>query len=142
MKDTAASPRPDLMAERYGRPRGRRRLAVGITAVLAAAGLGWLVWAVWLESTPDVQSGLVRTQVVGPHRVTADVAVSFGGPHVVASCVLQAQADDHSVVGELNFRVGPEADEHVTVHKSMRTERPAVTVNLVGCTTPDQQRPR
>jgi hypothetical protein len=142
MKDTAASPRADLMAQRYGRSPARRRLAVVVAAVLAAAGLGWLTWAVWLESTPDVQSGLVRTQVDGPHRVTADVAVSFSGPHVVASCVLQAQAADHSVVGELNFRVGPVADEHATLPKSMRTERPAVTVDLVGCTTPDQQRPR
>ena len=142
MDDTAASLRADLMAERYGRPPGRRRVALVLAAVLAIAGLGWLAWAVWLESTPDVQSGLVRTHVDGPHRVTADVALSFGNPHVVASCVLQAQADDHSVVGELNFRVGPVASEHVTVRKSMRTERPAVTVNLVGCTTPDQRRPR
>jgi hypothetical protein len=142
MKGTAASPARDLMAERYGRRPGRRLLAVVVGAVLVVAGLVWLVWAVWLESTPQVQSGLVRSNVAGPHRVSAVVAVSFGSRHTVASCLLQAMAADHSVVGELNFRVGPSADEHLTVHRSMRTERPAATINLVGCTTPEQKRPR
>ena len=147
MNSPGVSPRSDetaqLMDQRYGTRRpGRRRFVVALTVVLAGAGLAWVAWAFWLQSTPDVQSGLVRTHVDGPHRVSADVAVSFRTPHIVASCLLQAQGADHSVVGELNFRVGPAADEHVTVRRSMRTERPAVVVNLVGCTTPDQKRPR
>jgi hypothetical protein len=130
------------MAERYGRGTGRRRVFAAVVTVLVVAGLGWLAWAVWVESTPDVQSGLVRTHVDGPHRVTADIAVSLRTPQTVASCLVQAMAADHSVVGELHFKVGPEPDKQATVRRSMRTERPAVTVNLVGCTTPGQQRPR
>ena len=134
-----------LLEERYGSRRpGTRRLLVAIGVVLALVGGGWLVWAVWLESNPQVQSGLVRSRVVDDHRVSADVQIEFGARRVVADCLLQALAADHSVVGELNFRVRsprPPRDQ-VVLHETMRTERRAPVVNLVGCTTPDQQRPR
>ena len=139
-KDRGADP---LLADRYGRGRtGRGRLLVVLAVVLALVGGGWLAWAVWLESNPEVQSGLLRSQVVDAHHVTADVQVAFGSHRVVADCVLQAMAADHSVVGELNFHVGPAAGRQVVVRKQMRTERTAVVVDLVGCTTPDQPKPR
>jgi hypothetical protein len=143
MKGTAPSRSPDLLADRYGRDRRRGRpLLVAAVSVLALAGLAWVAWAAWFQGNPDVQSGLVRSRVVDAHHVSADIAVSFRTPHIVADCLVQAQASDHTVVGELDFRVGPVASEHITVHKTMRTERPAVVVSLVGCTTPDQKRPR
>jgi hypothetical protein len=118
-------------------------VAVGV--VLAVVGGGWLTWAVWLQSTPQVQSGLVRSRVLDAHRVSADIEVDFGTRHVVADCLLQALAVDHSVVGELNFRVPAPGAPHpaqVTVHRTLRTERRATVVNLVGCTTPEQKQPR
>ncbi|HEY6935222.1 MAG TPA: DUF4307 domain-containing protein [Marmoricola sp.] len=132
-----------LLAERYGgRGPRHRRLLLAIALVLAVLGGGWLVWAVWLESNPQVQSGLVSTRVRNDHAVTAQVQVAFGGPHIVADCLLQALAADHSVVGELNFRAGPSRAGRITVNRTFRTERRATVVNLVGCTTPDQRRPR
>ena len=60
---------------------------------------------------------------------------------VEASCRVQAFSEDHSVVGERNFRVtGTEGT--VTVALPFRTEREATSVEMVGCTTPDQSRPR
>ena len=56
---------------------------------------------------------------------------------VVASCTLRAFADDHTTVGELAFEPVDGRNE-VTV----RTERRATSVTLLGCTAPGQPRPR
>jgi hypothetical protein len=61
---------------------------------------------------------------------------------VRASCLLRAYAEDHSVVGERHVAVGPERRARVTLTSSVRTEREATSVELIGCTTAEQKRPR
>ena len=130
------------MSDRYGTDSpGRRRLVVGLSGVLGIVALGWLAWAVWFQSNPDVQSSLRTFDVVDAHQVTASVAVRTADEKVEASCLVRATGRDHSVVGELNFRV---SGVKGTVHRdvTLRTEREATTVEMVGCTTEDQSRPR
>jgi hypothetical protein len=96
---------------------------------------------VWFQSTPDVQSALRSFEVVDSHTVTASVTVKPHADDVVANCLVRAVGGDRSVVGELNFRVTGAED---TVHRdvTVRTERKATSVEMVGCTTKDQPRPR
>jgi uncharacterized protein DUF4307 len=79
--------------------------------------------------------------VVDSHAVKASVAVRTANEDVRASCLVRATGADHSVVGELNFVV---TGVKGTVHRdvTLRTEREATTVEMVGCTTKDQSRPR
>jgi hypothetical protein len=58
-----------------------------------------------------------------------------------ATCELVAFASDHAVVGEQTVRVvdGPEQQ---ALRVEIRTDRAADGVDLQGCTTPDQLRPR
>jgi hypothetical protein len=131
------------LAQRYGAPsRLRRPLIVALVALLATAGLAWLAWAAFLQSRPQVQSELASYHVGGEHSVEARFTVVRRDPRVHASCLLRALAADHSVVGELNVPVGPPAPTTTTLRESVRTERRATTVELVGCTTKDQHRPR
>jgi hypothetical protein len=130
------------MAGRYGDQTPRRRRAVivasGVVGVLA---LGWLAWAGWSQSTPDVESNLQSFQVVDDHSVEAIVVVDIRAADVTANCLVRAVGTDHSVVGERNFEVtgASGASRHdVTV----RTERRATSVEMIGCTSPDQSRPR
>jgi hypothetical protein len=130
------------MSQRYGTDSpGRRRVAIILSGVLGAVALGWLAWAVWFQSNPDVQSSLRTFDVVDDHTVRASVAVRTSGKDVRASCLVRATGADHSVVGELNFVVSGVSG---TVHRdvTVRTERLATTVEMVGCTTQDQKRPR
>ncbi len=128
---------PDL-AHRYGAPTpGRRRALLVACVVLAAAFLGWLGWTIWEQSTPDVRSDLVSYDVVDQHQATAVVEVRLADADVRASCTLRAYAEDHSVVGELAFR--PSEGRST---QTVRTEREATSVELVGCTAPGQDRPR
>jgi len=105
---------------------------------MAAMAMGWLGWMIWDHSTPDVQSKLISFTVVDQHRTEATVEVSLGSEDVVASCTLRAFAEDHATVGELAFV--PTGSGRI--EQTIRTEREATAVELVGCTTADQRRAR
>jgi hypothetical protein len=131
------------LAQRYGtRSPLRRPLIVAAVAVVAAAGLAWLVWAMVFHSRPQAQSQLLSFHVAGEHAAAARFTVVRQDRAVRASCLLRAYAEDHTVVGELNVPVGPPAPARTTLERSVRTERLATTVELVGCTTAEQQQPR
>ena len=134
--------RTDPLAGRYGGQSPRRRRAViiasGVVGVLAIA---WLAWAGWSEGTPDVQSNLQSFDVVDRHQAEATVIVDRRSKDVTANCLVRASGADHSVVGELNFEVT--GDSGASRHDiTLRTEREATSVELIGCTTEDQSRPR
>ena len=135
----------DTLAERYGAPSpGRRRVVVAGTVLLALVFLGWLGWAAFVHADPQVSSDLVRFTIDDDHRATAEVDVRLeDDDDVVASCTLRAYADDHLVVGELTFEVDQAAlADGSRLERVVRTERRATSVELMGCTTPDQRRPR
>jgi hypothetical protein len=130
------------LAARYGSPsRARRPLVVGLVVLLAVAGLGWLFWVISFHSRPQVTSELVGFDVDGQHAVVARFTVVRRDADVPASCLLRAYADDHSVVGEVTLPVtGPQTSRSISA--SVRTERRATTVDLVGCTAPGQKQAR
>jgi len=107
-----------------------------ITAVAASAFVGWVLWAAWAQATPQVTSQLVGFTVSDEHATDATVRVALDDG-VQARCLLRALAEDHTPVGELSFEPVP-GTNRVTI----RTERRATSVEKVGCTTPDQARPR
>jgi hypothetical protein len=128
-------------ADRYGAPPPWRRRALVAGCVVVALAFGiWLGWTALSHSTPDVESALVGFETVDEHTATAVVEVDFGGDDVVATCLLRALAEDHSVVGELSFTAAPA--EGSRYEETVRTERRATAVELMGCTTPDQRRRR
>ncbi len=125
------------LADRYGAPaRWRRPVTVTLAVALAVVGLGWLGWTAWFHSTPAVTSDLVTFEVTSDYEVAArlDVQLDDG---VDASCRLRALAEDKTAVGELEF--SPVAGTNEVV---IRTERRATSVEKLGCTAPDQPRPR
>jgi hypothetical protein len=120
----------------------RRPLVLAVVVLLAGAGLVWLVWAGFLQGPPQVQSQLATFQVHGQHRAEARFTVIRRDRSVRATCVLTAYAADHAVVGEVAVPVGPSRPATASVDQTLRTDRMATTVDLVGCTTRDQHKPR
>ncbi len=132
----------DEVADRYGAPSpGRRRAVIIASGVVGVVALAWLAWAAWFQSTPSVQSSLRSFEVVDSHSASAVIAVNTSSEDVSANCLVRAFGEDHSVVGELNFKVAGVGDSTVR-EVTLRTERKATSVDLVGCTAAGQQRPR
>ncbi len=130
----------DALSERYRSPspRAQRATVLG-SGLLGVAALGWLLWVTVVHATPQVSSQLVGWETVDDHLVTArvDVDLDEGIAPDEATCRVRAIAADHTVVGELEFN--PVAGRNQV---EVRTERRATSVESVGCTTPDQRRPR
>jgi hypothetical protein len=128
---------PPGLTDRYGAPSpGRRRVLVGTVVAVVVASLGWLAWAAWFHATPPVRSELVTWAVVDDHEATATVSVVLQDG-VAASCVVRAVAEDHTTVGEVAFEPVDGSND-----VSVRTERLATSVTLLGCTAEGQPRPR
>ncbi len=130
------------LTHRYGSPRrGQRTLVLALVALLVAAGLAWLAWAIAFSTNPQARSALVSFDVRGQHQVVTRFSVVRPDRQVRASCLLRAYAVDHAVVGERHVAVGPESPASATVTARVRTEREATSVELIGCTTAEQRRP-
>ena len=128
------------LADRYGRPAPWRRTAVLVgSGILGLLALTWLAWTTVFHASPDVSSEIVGWEVVDDNAITAQVDVVLRGDadDLEATCRVRAIAADHTVVGEASF-VPEDGRNEVEV----RTERRATAVESVGCTTPDQHRPR
>jgi hypothetical protein len=121
------------MAERYGvsSPR-RRRLWIGVVALVAAGLLGWLVWAAWHQATGTVSGSVSAFDVVGSHRVDATVQI-HRPPDAAVECTVQAQASDHSVVGQTVISLHRPGQADVQVKTTIKTDRVATTAVVAGC---------
>jgi hypothetical protein len=132
--------RAPTLAERYGEPQPwRRRAVLAGSGLLGVVALSWLAWTTFFHATPEVSSELVSFDVVDDHAVDARIDVVLRGDpeELGASCLVRAISADHTVVGEASFV--PVSGRNVV---EVRTERRATSVESVGCTTPDQHRPR
>lgn len=132
-----------LLAERYGAGRNRSgRVAFVVGALLSALFLGWLAWATWDHARPTLSSEFVGFQVIDEHTVEVRFDVRRKDAGAAGACTLRALAEDHSLVGEATIPVDPSTQLKARMTRSIRTERLATSVELVGCQAPDQSHPR
>jgi hypothetical protein len=122
-------------AQRYGTDRPRRRaVIIGLSAILAAAFVTWVVWAAWLSSDPAIDANVAAFDVVDSHEVRVKVTAEIRDGAADGTCLLRATAEDHTVVGELNLTV----DQLRKLKGSwipIRTERQATTAEVVRCSS-------
>ncbi|MGL5827366.1 MAG: DUF4307 domain-containing protein [Nocardioides sp.] len=138
---------PDYQAtlqDRYGRKRpGHRRSQQAVLGLLITGFGTWVGWAAWFHATPRIDSDLISFTVTGEHEAVARFGVRRAEESVVGTCAIRAFAADHTTVGELTFLVPDGAAPlEQTLVQSLRTERRATSVELLGCTAPGQPRPR
>ncbi|TCC46775.1 DUF4307 domain-containing protein [Kribbella capetownensis] len=139
-ESSPSSSTADLDA-RYGRGRrSRRPLIIGVVAVMAAAGLAWLAWAAIVGSNPPVTSRLLGFEVTSATTAKATIQVDRT-KSVEANCRLQAKSADFSIVGELTLTIPADSPRHQTLPATLKTQRSATSVVLIGCTTADSHRP-
>jgi len=140
-RDHPAGSPADALDQRYGAtPRGRRTAVVVGTGVVAAAFLGWLLWAMLFHASPAVSSEEIGHEVVDDHTATLRFRVTYGDGPVDATCVARAISHDKAVVGEQS--ITPEQADGAVQQITVRTERRATTVEWIGCKAAGQPRYR
>jgi hypothetical protein len=113
-----------------------------VVVVLVGAGLSWLAWAILEHGRPEAQSSLVSFTADGEHAAVAKFTVVRRSADIEADCLLRAVAADHTIVGELDVTVGPGEPTTATLERTIRTERRATSVDLLGCSTAGQSQRR
>ncbi|WP_028472818.1 DUF4307 domain-containing protein [Nocardioides alkalitolerans] len=142
MSPTSSALRLD---ERYGRRQrpGRRRVIIAASAALGVVAGGWLLWTAWFHGSPEVSSQLQSWEVLDDQQVRVKFDVALSGDEV-ATCRVRALSVDHTAVGDLAVQIPGDAGTASggVVEFTFRTLREATSVELMGCTTPSQNRPR
>ena len=131
------------LSERYGaRSTSQRRVLVLVLGVLVTAFLVWLVWVMLVHGRPLARSEQISFRVLDENTAVTTLTVIRRDRNVQALCLLQAQSADHAVVGQRSFTVGPRQPATTTVRKTVRTEREATSVSVVGCQAEGQRQRR
>src|SRR5918992_6042957 len=72
----SAEPADPMLEERYGKPpRWSRLIAVVVVALLATAGVAWVIWAGLAHSNPPVSAQLQAYQVRGTHATDVTLVI-------------------------------------------------------------------
>jgi hypothetical protein len=121
-------------SDRYPRRR-TRPLLILVVGVVAAVGIGWLLWTAAVHSQPPVSGEVRLWEVVSDDEVSFTLTVDRRDPSQPVSCRVTAQAPNHETVGDKTVEVGPADSRLVDVQDTVRTLRRATTVSLDRCWT-------
>jgi hypothetical protein len=126
-----------MLDERYGRglTRGARRLWLivgGVVIVLAVAIAGWFAVS---SSQGAVDATTTGFEVVDEHTVTVTFQMTAPAGSEIA-CVLEAQDEEHGVVGWRVVRYPASVDHTRAQTEEVPTIGPAVTGLVNSCWVP------
>jgi hypothetical protein len=102
--------------------------------VVAVIGIAAAVaWAAWVAFQPRPVNGVLwGYEVLNDHRVQVTLDLHRPDPLAV-ECIVFAQAQDHSVVGERTVTVPAGTNKNTRLKTTITTERRAVNGVLRGC---------
>jgi len=125
---------PVRPAERYGDGERPLRTLLGrvAVAVLAAAFVGFVVWAAYARATPDVTWRLLAFDTeAAPGQVRVDFSVR-ADPKLAVECDVAAQNRDHETVGLRSVAV-PAGERSRPVSAVVPVREPAFAAVVETC---------
>jgi hypothetical protein len=130
--DPATSAGTDLNA-RYGRTRSARKpwIIAGAAALALIAG-GGMAWGSLGAVNTTVDSDDIGHRVIDQYTTSIDFAVSVK-PGSSASCALQAQNEQHGIVGWKIVQLPPSDRFTRSFTESVRTSERATTGLIYRC---------
>ncbi len=122
---------------RYGRPRQsprtRRRIIIGLTVLILAAGVAVALVGYQRLGRSDVAGALVGYRLVDDETVEVTITVTRANPSRPAVCIVRGRSKDGSETGRREVLVGPSTQEAVQVTTVVKTSRPPVVGDVYGC---------
>lgn len=129
-------PRPDA---RYGRPRlsrrARRRVAIALGVLVAAAGIVIAVIGYQRISTSAVTGSLVGYRLVDDETASVTISVTRSDPSRPVACIVRARATNGSETGRRELLVPPSEATTVQVTTTVKSSQPPVMADVYGCGT-------
>lgn len=129
-------PRPDA---RYGRPRlsrrARRRVAIALGALVAAAGIVIAVIGYQRISTSAVTGSLVGYRLVDDETASVTISVTRSDPSRPVACIVRVRATNGSETGRRELLVPPSEATTVQVTTTVKSSQPPVMADVYGCGT-------
>ena len=126
-----ASARPE---DRYGRrPDRPGKTVVAAVVVVAAAFLGWVVWAALGASAPEAGAEVTAFEVRSPQRIDVRVTAAPGAEGAFV-CRVRALDETRGVAGVAEVALDAGRRETSERWVTVRTRDRAVTATVAGCT--------
>lgn len=129
-------PRPDA---RYGRPRlsrrARRRVAIALGVLVAAAGIVIAVIGYQRISTSAVTGSLVGYRLVDDETASVTISVTRSDPSRPVACIVRVRATNGSETGRRELLVPPSEATTVQVSTTVKSSQPPVMADVYGCGT-------
>ena len=124
---------------RYGRQRltrrNRRWIAIGLTAVVLAAGIAIAVIASQRLGHADVTGELGGYQLIDDETVQVTINVTREDPAKPVVCIVRARSIDGSETGRREVLVPPSTRSTVQVTTVVKASRKPVVGDVYGCGT-------
>lgn len=129
-------PRPDA---RYGRPRlsrrARRRVAIALGVLVAAAGIVIAVIGYQRISTSAVTGSLVGYRLVDDETASVTISVTRSDPSRPVACIVRVRATNGSETSRRELLVPPSEATTVQVTTTVKSSQPPVMADVYGCGT-------
>ncbi|MBW0015326.1 DUF4307 domain-containing protein [Mycobacterium sp.] len=124
---------------RYGRSRlsrrSRRRLALGLAALVVAAGIAVAVVGYQRLGTSDVAGSLAGYRVIDDETASVTISVTRSHPSLPAECIVRVRAKDGSETGRREVLVPPSDQATVQVTTTVKSSRAPGSADIYGCGT-------
>ena len=132
-KNGLVSDAAERLRRRYPRSRLPRPMLMVSLGLVAAIGLGWLIWAALFHSRPAVDAQVSTFTVISDTAIDVTLAVERREPARPVSCRVVVQAADTGIVGEQRIPVEAASVRLVELRVKLVTLRRAAAAKVQDC---------